>query len=58
MPEEQAHLRREIAEIIHEEVPLLPVVWYEQIIAVNTRIDGFISDPFEQRYFLEKITLS
>jgi peptide/nickel transport system substrate-binding protein len=57
-PEEQAHLRREIAEIIHEEVPLLPVVWYEQIIAVNTRIDGFISDPFEQRYFLEKITLS
>ena len=54
----QAQLRRKIAKIIHDEVPVLPVVWYEQIVAVNNRITGFISDPLEQRYFLEQITLS
>ncbi len=56
--QEQAQLRRKIAEIIHNEVPVLPVVWYEQIVAVNNRITGFITDPLEQRYFLEEITLS
>ncbi len=55
---EQAELRRKMAEIIHREVPVLPIVWYEQIVAVNKRITGFVSDPLEQRYFLERVTPS
>jgi peptide/nickel transport system substrate-binding protein len=51
----QPALRRRIMEIVQEQVPILPVVWYDQIVAVNPRIAGFSNDPFEQRLFLNEI---
>jgi peptide/nickel transport system substrate-binding protein len=53
----QAGLRRRIIEIIHAEVPMLPVVWFDQIVAINRRATGFINDPFEQRLRLNEISL-
>lgn len=51
----RAGLRQDIAGIIHDELPIIPIVWYDQIVAVNPRIGGFVNDPLEQRYFLERI---
>jgi peptide/nickel transport system substrate-binding protein len=56
--ERQAGLRRRIIGIIHEEVPLIPVVWYDQIIAVNRRLSGFRGDPFELRFNLQDVSLA
>lgn len=49
-------LRRRIVEIIQTEVPLIPVVWYDQIVAMGTGIEGFVSDPFEQRLRLNALS--
>ncbi|WP_417766986.1 ABC transporter substrate-binding protein [Stappia sp.] len=56
--ERQADLRRGIIGIIHDELPLIPVVWYDQIIAVNRRLSGFRGDPFELRFNLQDVALS
>lgn len=52
---ERPALRRRILDVIHEELPLIPVVWYDQIVAANPRLTGFVSDPFEQRLRLNEI---
>lgn len=52
----QPALRRRIIEIIHTEVPLIPVVWYDQIVAINTRVSGFVNDPYEQRLRLNELS--
>ena len=54
----KAAIRRKIVDIIHTEVPLIPVVWYDQIVAVNRRVDGFRNDPFEQRLYLNEVKLT
>lgn len=51
-------LRRSIAGLIHEELPIIPVVWYDQIIATHPRISGFVNDPLEQRYFLDRVRIA
>lgn len=51
-------LRRSIAGVIHEELPIIPIVWYDQIIATHPRISGFTNDPLEQRYFLNRVRIS
>jgi peptide/nickel transport system substrate-binding protein len=48
-------IRREITRIIHDEVPAMPMVWYDQIIAISDKLDGFINDPYEQTYYLNRI---
>ncbi len=40
-------LRRTVATIAHEQLPLLPVAWYRMNAAVNDRVDGFVMDPLE-----------
>jgi peptide/nickel transport system substrate-binding protein len=54
----RAEARRAIAGVIHNELPIIPVAWYDQIIATNPRISGFVNDPLEQRYFLDKVVIA
>lgn len=54
----RATARRAIAGIIHDELPIIPVTWYDQIIATHPRIAGFVNDPLEQRYFLDRIAIA
>jgi peptide/nickel transport system substrate-binding protein len=54
----RAVARRAIAGIIHEELPIIPVTWYDQIIATHPRLSGFVNDPLEQRYFLDRVALA
>lgn len=51
-------LRRSIAAVIHDELPIIPVVWYDQIVATHPRVTGFVSDPLEQRYRLGRVRIA
>jgi peptide/nickel transport system substrate-binding protein len=42
-----AELRKEITSILQTELPVIPVTWYEHIVAVSDRIEGVSIDPFE-----------
>lgn len=53
----RAGLRRAIAGVIHDEVPIIPIVWYDQIVATHPRISGFVNDPLEVRYHLDKVAI-
>jgi peptide/nickel transport system substrate-binding protein len=53
----KAALRRDILKIIHEEVPVAAVSWFEHTVAVNKRVKGLVIDPFETRYMLHKVSL-
>lgn len=34
------------------------MTWYDQIVAVHPRVSGFVTDPLEQRYFLDRVTIA
>ncbi|MGQ0675638.1 MAG: ABC transporter substrate-binding protein [Rhodospirillales bacterium] len=48
-------LRKQIVTILQDELPVIPVCWYDQIVAVRSDVAGFVNDPFDQRDFLERI---
>ena len=50
--DEQARLRDEIAGILQRELPVIPVIWYEQTIAVTKAVEGARIDPFERSFGL------
>lgn len=52
----RAVLRREITALIHEELPVVPVSWFEHTVAVSSRVRGVVVDPFETRYNLDRVT--
>jgi peptide/nickel transport system substrate-binding protein len=54
----KATLRKDILRLIHDEIPVTAVSWFEHTIAVNKRVQGFAIDPFEMRYMLHKISLA
>ena len=52
----RAVLRQGIVRLIHEEMPVIPVSWFEYTVAVSGRVRGVVMDPFEKRYFAERVT--
>lgn len=54
---EKQRLRRAITAVLQDELPVIPIVWYDQIVAVSDRFTGFVNDPFEQRLHLDRIRL-
>jgi peptide/nickel transport system substrate-binding protein len=54
---EKQRLRRAITGALQDELPVIPIVWYDQIVAVSDRFSGFVNDPFEQRLHLDRIRL-
>jgi peptide/nickel transport system substrate-binding protein len=40
-------LRMKIISILQTELPVIPVTWYEHIVAVSNRVEGVVIDPFE-----------
>lgn len=48
--EERRPLRRRIVEILQEQAPVLPLAWYEDHVAISSRISGFVPDPHELHY--------
>lgn len=52
----KAELRHAIATTLHEELPILPVCWYEQVSGISNDVAGAVADPLEKRYLIERMT--
>lgn len=52
----RAGLRQQMTRILHDELPVIPVVWLDHIVAVSRTIANVTIDPFEASYFLERVT--
>ncbi len=48
--------RRQVAEIMQAELPVIPVAWYRMSAAVNTQIDGLTIDPLERSWRLADLS--
>ncbi|WP_018650911.1 ABC transporter substrate-binding protein [Actinobacillus capsulatus] len=55
-PQRNKLLKQTVSQIIHDELPIIPVVYYQQNVATHNDIKGVTLDPFERRFFLERLT--
>ncbi|MGQ3073864.1 MAG: ABC transporter substrate-binding protein [Ferrovibrionaceae bacterium] len=53
--DDAAAAKRTVAQILQQELPVIPVVWYTQTAAVSKRIGGFEIDPFERSYLVSRM---
>lgn len=53
---EYTALSQRAARIIHEEMPVIPVAWHVQTVAVSKDLTNFALDPFQLTWNLEKVT--
>ena len=52
-PRKAAGLRKEIVAVLQEDLPVIPVSWYEHIVSVSKEVRGIHIDPFELRSYVE-----
>ncbi|WP_394153268.1 ABC transporter substrate-binding protein [Loktanella salsilacus] len=45
--------RAKAAAILQDELPVIPVAWYQQTLAVSDRVEGATIDPFERSFGLQ-----
>jgi peptide/nickel transport system substrate-binding protein len=57
-PSAKAETRRAILRLLHDEIPVTAVSWFEHTVAVNKRIRGLVIDPYEMRYMLHTARLA
>lgn len=50
--------RRTVTDILHSELPVIPVAWYRQSAVVSDRVDGLVLDPLERSWRLTDLTWS
>lgn len=51
----KAGLRRSIVATLQQDLPVIPIVWYENVIAVSRSVEGLVIDPFEMSYGLDRL---
>ena len=56
-PAQRHRLARQLAQTLHEELPVIPVLYYVQHTAVASRVSGFAFDPFERNYQVASMRL-
>ena len=49
-------LKQRAAEILQNELPVIPIAWYRQTAAVRDRVAGVTLDPLERSYRIAQIT--
>lgn len=49
-------LRSQIAQLLHQEQPVIPITWFDKHTAVNRKLLGVRLDPYELRPYLEGVT--
>lgn len=52
-PEAGAALRAKAVAAIQSDLPVIPIAWYQQTVAVSPRLEGATIDPFERSFGLE-----
>ncbi|WP_237324176.1 ABC transporter substrate-binding protein [Vibrio penaeicida] len=48
----------EASKLLADQMPLIPISYYQQIIAVNKRVENFTFDPFELNYRVAEMELN
>ena len=48
-------LIRKVAATLQEELPLIPLVWYQHTVAVAKGLEGVVIDPLERDYGLDRV---
>lgn len=51
-PAEAEASRRGILSVLQAELPVIPITWYEHIVAVSDRVNGVRIDPFEIKSYV------
>lgn len=51
----KSELKKQVATILVDERPLIPVVYYQQSAAISKNIQGLTLDPFERKYKLNEL---
>ncbi|TCT13916.1 peptide/nickel transport system substrate-binding protein [Bibersteinia trehalosi] len=54
-PEKAKALKQQISQIINDELPIIPVVYYQQNVVAHKGVQNITLDPFERHFFLEKL---
>jgi peptide/nickel transport system substrate-binding protein len=54
-PVEQQRLRNRLLAAIQNDLPLIPIAWYRQSIAVSNQVEGARIDPFERSFGLDTL---
>lgn len=54
-PEAAAALRRQVLAALQAELPVIPIAWYRQQVAVSPRVAGVSLDPLERSYRLTEM---
>jgi peptide/nickel transport system substrate-binding protein len=57
-PGSLAEDRRTVTDILHRELPVIPVAWYRQSAVVSDRVEGLDLDPLERSWRLSGLTWS
>lgn len=47
--------RARVAAILHDEMPVIPIAWYQQTAAVSKGVKGAVIDPFERSFGLRSM---
>ena len=47
-----------VARILHDELPVIPIVWYQHTVAVASGLQGVVIDPLQRSYGLSKLSWS
>ncbi|AHG74111.1 Nickel-binding periplasmic protein nikA [Mannheimia sp. USDA-ARS-USMARC-1261] len=55
-PEKSKQLKQQVSQIIHDELPIIPIVYDQQTVVGHQGINGLTLDPFERRFYLEKLS--
>jgi peptide/nickel transport system substrate-binding protein len=56
--ERAAALRARVTAVLQAELPVIPVTWYRQQVAVSGRVTGVSLDPLERSYRLSAMRWS
>lgn len=45
-----------VVKTLHDELPLIPIVWYQHTVSVAKGLQGYVIDPLERKYRLNNIS--
>ncbi|MFC0821201.1 ABC transporter substrate-binding protein [Moraxella marmotae] len=48
--------KKQISQIIHDEQPITPIVYYQQQVVANKKLSGVTLDPFERHFHLNQLS--
>ena len=54
---DSAAAREQIAGILQDQLPVVPVSWYRQSVIVNEAVEGFVLDPLERDWGLAAVSI-